>query len=114
FVVDWDRQAATIRVGGRGGVIPARGAALFGGNAGTTVRFLTSVVALGEGRFTIDGDARMRGRPIQDLLDGLAALRVEARSERGDGCPPVVVDARGIEGGAARFEGTTSRRATSR
>jgi len=113
FAVDWDRQAATIRVGGRGGVIPARSAVLFGGNAGTTVRFLTSVVALGEGRFTVDGDARMRERPIQDLLDGLASLRVAARSERGDGCPPVVVDARGIEGGEARVAGATSSQFTS-
>ena len=108
FLVDWDRAAATIRVVGRGGTIPARGADLYGGNAGTTVRFLTSLVALGEGRYRVDGDGRMRERPIQDLLDGLRALGVEALSERGDGCPPVVIEASGIEGGAATVGGTTS------
>ena len=108
FLVDWDRAVATIRIAGRGGTIPARGADLYGGNAGTTVRFLTSLVALGEGRYRVDGDARMRERPIQDLLDGLRALGVEARSERGDGCPPVVIEASGIEGGAATVAGATS------
>ena len=106
FSVDWDRGAREIRVGGRGGVIPARQAELFGGNAGTVVRFLTSLVALGEGRFTVDGDARMRERPIGDLLEGLAALGVVARSR--DGRPPIEIDARGIEGGCAWVDGSTS------
>ncbi|MBI2962583.1 MAG: 3-phosphoshikimate 1-carboxyvinyltransferase [Deltaproteobacteria bacterium] len=113
FAVDWDRGAATIRVAGRAGVIPSRGAELFGGNAGTTVRFLTSLVALGHGRFTIDGDPRMRERPIQDLLDGLVALGVAARSARGNGCPPVVVEAAGLAGGEARIAGETSSQFTS-
>src|SRR5690242_8995858 len=42
---DWD--AATITVPGCGGAIPAASADLFVGNSGTTMRFLTAVVALG-------------------------------------------------------------------
>jgi 3-phosphoshikimate 1-carboxyvinyltransferase len=106
FGVEWDRAARTIRVEGRGGVIPAPSSALFGGNAGTVVRFLTSLVALGNGEHRVDGDTRMRERPIGDLLDGLAALGVRARSERGR--PPIVVEARGIDGGAATVDGSTS------
>jgi len=113
FAVEWERRAATIRVVGRGGVIPCTGTSLFGGNAGTAVRFLTSLVALGHGRFRVDGDARMRERPIQDLLDALAALGVRARSERGTGCPPVVVEADGITGGRAVVAGETSSQFTS-
>ncbi|MGH7821711.1 MAG: 3-phosphoshikimate 1-carboxyvinyltransferase, partial [Candidatus Binatia bacterium] len=113
FAVDWDRASATIRVGGRGGEIPARAAELYGGNAGTAVRFLTGLVALGRGRYRIDGDPRMRQRPIQDLLDALAALGVEALSERGNGCPPVVVEAAGISGGEAIVAGDTSSQFTS-
>jgi 3-phosphoshikimate 1-carboxyvinyltransferase len=103
FAVDWDRAARTIRVAGRGGEIPAARSDLFGGNAGTVVRFLTSLVALGTGVHRVDGDDRMRERPIGDLLDGLAALGVRARSE--EGRPPIVVEARGIEGGSATVEG---------
>lgn len=113
FAIDWDRRAATIRVAGRGGVIPSHGAELFGGNAGTTVRFLTSLVAVGRGRFTIDGEPRMRERPIQDLLDGLSALGVAVRSERGNGCPPVVIEADGIAGGESRVAGQISSQFTS-
>jgi 3-phosphoshikimate 1-carboxyvinyltransferase len=113
FATRWDRRAATIEVGGCGGSIPTPGAELFGGNAGTTVRFLTSLVALGNGRFRVDGDARMRERPIQDLLDALAALGVAAASERGNGCPPVIVDAAGIPGGEARVAGGISSQFTS-
>jgi 3-phosphoshikimate 1-carboxyvinyltransferase len=113
FTIRSDPRAATIEVGGRGGLIPARGTDLFGGNAGTTVRFLTGLVALGNGRFRIDGDARMRERPIQDLLDALAALGVAAASERGNGCPPVIVEAGGISGGEARVAGAVSSQFTS-
>ena len=113
FSVRWNRAAATIGIAGRGGEIPAARADLFGGNAGTAVRFLTSLVALGHGRFRIDGDPRMRERPIEDLLDALRALGVVARSERGDGCPPVVVEAAGIEGGAATVGGDVSSQFTS-
>jgi 3-phosphoshikimate 1-carboxyvinyltransferase len=113
FVIRMDRRTATIEVGGRGGLIPAPGAELFGGNAGTTVRFLTSLVGLGNGRFRVDGDARMRERPIQDLLDALTALGVAAASERGNGCPPVIVEARGIPGGEARVAGGISSQFTS-
>lgn len=108
FALDWDRRRATLRIGGRGGEIPARGGDLFGGNAGTVVRFLVSLVALGHGRFRVDGDPRMRERPIADLLEALAALGVAARSERQNGCPPVVVDAAGIPGGHAEIPGGTS------
>jgi 3-phosphoshikimate 1-carboxyvinyltransferase len=108
FAIEWDRRAAVIRVQGQGGTIPRSGVDLFGGNAGTNVRFLTSLVALGRGRFTVDGDARMRERPIKDLLDALHALGVSARSERGTGCPPVVVEASGIRGGRAVVDGETS------
>ncbi len=108
FSLDWNRGEGTVRIRGAAGSIPAARGELFGGNAGTTVRFLVSLVALGRGRFRIDGDARMRERPIQDLLDALAALGVEARSEQGNGRPPVVVESAGIAGGEACVAGETS------
>jgi 3-phosphoshikimate 1-carboxyvinyltransferase len=72
---------------------------LFVANSGTTMRFLTAMVALGTGRFRLDGIPRMRQRPIEELLEGLRQLGVDAVSEFGNGCPPVVVEARGLHGG---------------
>lgn len=80
--------------------IPAKSAELFVANSGTTMRFLTAMVAAGEGRYRLDGIPRMRERPIQDLLDALNQLRgVRAYSEAGNGCPPVVIEAKGVSGG---------------
>jgi 3-phosphoshikimate 1-carboxyvinyltransferase len=60
------------------------------------VRFLTAMLSLGQGRYRLDGVARMRERPIQDLLDTLANhLGVRARSETSNGCPPVKLEATG-------------------
>ena len=44
--------------------VPNRGAGLFVGNSGTTIRFLTAMVALGHGTYRFDGVPRMRERPI--------------------------------------------------
>ncbi len=50
----------------------------------------------------------MHERPIQDLLDALTQLGVDAASETGNGCPPVVVQARGLKAGTTRIRGDVS------
>jgi 3-phosphoshikimate 1-carboxyvinyltransferase len=67
----------TITVVGRGGEIPAKKAELYVGNAGTAARFLTALVCLGHGEYTIRGDPRMNERPVKDLFDALRAHEVE-------------------------------------
>ena len=110
FLVDADEQRATLTLRKPAGdrVIPADAAELFLANSGTSMRFLTALVALGRGRYRLDGVARMRERPIADLLDALRQLGVDAASESGDGCPPVVVHAAGIPGGSVRVKGDLS------
>ena len=84
--------------------IPATRADLFVANSGTTMRFLTAMVATGEGRYRLDGVERMRERPIQDLLDALNQLGgVIAISEANNGCPPVIVETLGMKGGTIRI-----------
>jgi len=79
---------------------------LFLGNAGTAMRPLTAAVAAaGRGRFVLDGVARMRERPIADLVDGLVQLGVDAQCTMGTGCPPVEVNAQGLPSGKVRGEG---------
>ena len=88
--------------------IPADVADLFAANSGTSMRFLTALVALGHGRYRLDGVPRMRERPIEDLLDALKQLGVSSVSENRDGCPPVVIEAHGLPGGSVRIKGATS------
>jgi 3-phosphoshikimate 1-carboxyvinyltransferase len=60
------------------------------------------VAAAGRGRFVLDGVARMRERPIADLVDGLKQLGVDATCTAGTGCPPVLVNASGLPSGTVR------------
>ena len=99
---------ATIRVIGCGGRLPAEDADLFVANSGTTVRFLTAMLALGNGTYRLDGTPRMRERPIGDLLAALRQLGADAVSELGSNCPPVVIRARGLVGGRATVAGDIS------
>jgi 3-phosphoshikimate 1-carboxyvinyltransferase len=107
--VEADEAAETLTVAGRGGAIPASEAELFLGNSGTSIRFLTALAALGRGHYRLDGVARMRERPQQALLDALTDLGVAARSEQGNGCPPLVVEGTGeLPGGTAHLDAGAS------
>ncbi len=101
-------EAPEVEVEGRGGAIPAAHARLTVGNAGTAMRFLTAMLALGRGDYVIDGDERMRQRPIEDLLVALRHLGAGAVSLGGNGCPPVRVGGPGLQGGTTRLRGGTS------
>jgi 3-phosphoshikimate 1-carboxyvinyltransferase len=76
-------------------------------NSGTTLRLLAGVCALLPGASVLTGDASIRGRPMQPLLDALTALGAEAWSTRGNGKAPVVV--RGpLRGGTCALPGDVS------
>lgn len=87
-------------VRGTGGRIKTPDKEIFLGNNGTATRFLTSFVGLGQGDFTITGEKRMEERPIAPLMQALAGWGVDIKSIKGTGCPPLVIKASGIEGGA--------------
>jgi len=106
--VEIDEAACRLRVGGCTGRVPDGPADLYTRDSGTATRFVTALVATGRGRYRVDGSERMRERPIQDLLDGLTALGVTARSEAGTGCPPVVVETQGLGGGTVSVGGAVS------
>ncbi len=85
-------DATTFLVQGSGELTPPS-QPLFLGNAGTATRFLTAALALGHGRYIVDGDEHMRKRPIQPLVDALRALGVAIDAPTG--CPPVTITANG-------------------
>jgi 3-phosphoshikimate 1-carboxyvinyltransferase len=108
IAVDHDPGRATISVTGCGGRIPGTEADLFVANSGTSLRFLTAMVATGRGTYRLDGTPRMRQRPVGDLLLTLNGLGSEASSDLGTGCPPVTVKADGLDGGYAFVKGDRS------
>jgi 3-phosphoshikimate 1-carboxyvinyltransferase len=97
-----------LHVQGKGGTFRSGNIEVFAGNSGTSTRFLTALASLRNGRTLLDGNERMRQRPMIDLLEGLEALGVKAYSKNGDGCPPVAVVSRGLSGGVVNIRGDRS------
>jgi len=88
-----ERSAGSVRIRGVGGewLSPRDGITVNLNNAGTATRFLAASALCAPGPMTIDGNERMRQRPIGELGDLLRRLgaTVEYLGERG--CPPVRV-----------------------
>ena len=95
-------------VSGKGGKFFVPGEDIFVGNAGTTMRFLTTLTALVPGKIRLDGDERMRERPLADLLDCLTQMGVKAVSRNGNGCPPIDIEGGEIPGGEVQLAGDKS------
>src|SRR5690606_32361435 len=74
---------------GAGGYFPIKQADLFMGNAGTAIRPLTAVLALGGGHYKLSGVPRMHERPIGDLVDALRQLGADIRYNGKEGYPPL-------------------------
>ncbi len=108
ITVEVRNDGETLVVDGCAGMPPANSADIFVENSGTTIRFLTALVTLGRGEFTLDGIARMRERPIGDLATGLEQLGAKVTLLGDNQCPPVQVKANGLTGGIARIHGDIS------
>ncbi|MBX3441721.1 MAG: 3-phosphoshikimate 1-carboxyvinyltransferase [Planctomyces sp.] len=89
-----DPASKTMTVEGAGGPAKCDAADLWLENSGTSIRFLAALCSLGQGTFRLDGNGRMRERPIGPLADALRQAGAEIRYEMADGCPPIVVSAR--------------------
>ncbi|MEE3368751.1 MAG: 3-phosphoshikimate 1-carboxyvinyltransferase [Planctomycetota bacterium] len=104
----FNRSSHTLRVSGTSGQIPSQRADLFTGNSGTTIRFLTALLATANGHFQLDGVARMRQRPIGDLVKALNQLGTSAWCTNSNDCPPVQIESTGLSGGTASVRGDIS------
>lgn len=81
---------------------------LYLGLAGTALRPLAAALTLGQGTFVLDGSARMRERPLADLVDALEPLGARIRYLGAAGYPPVEVTGTGLDGGTTRIRGGVS------
>jgi 3-phosphoshikimate 1-carboxyvinyltransferase len=103
FAVEADREGRVVAIEGRGGEIPSSGAELFCGNSGTTIRFVAALCSLGRGTFVLDGNERMRQRPIGGLVQILRNLGVRVNHRSGEGFPPVEILANRLPGGLLKY-----------
>jgi len=97
-------ESDEIRIDGTGGRIQPPLEKIFVGNNGTALRFLMTLVCLGEGEFVLDGTSRLRERPVEPLLRVLRCMGVSIDTPENPGCPPVLIKSRGLPGGHAVFD----------
>ena len=88
-----------------GTISPAADARIDCGLAGTVLRFVPPLAALGIATVTFDGDEQARVRPIAPLLDALRGLGVDID---GDGLPFRVHGAGSVAGGAVDIDASAS------
>lgn len=76
-------------------------------NSGTSIRLISAMASL-DGEVTLTGDASLRRRPMQPLLNALCQLGVKAYSLQGNGRPPVRIHGGTLKGGEVRIRGDVS------
>ncbi|EFQ82964.1 3-phosphoshikimate 1-carboxyvinyltransferase [Aeromicrobium marinum DSM 15272] len=78
------------------------------GLAGTVMRFVPALAALGRARVTFDGDERARERPMATTIGSLRRLGVEV-DDRGAGSLPFTVHGQGgVRGGRLEIDASAS------
>ncbi len=107
FGCEIKQEANECIVNGTGGVLETPADVVDLKNSGTTLRIMTSVSALAPNYTVLTGDSSLRTRPMQDLLNALKHLGVNAFSSRGNGKPPICIEG-GFKGGKTDINGGVS------
>jgi 3-phosphoshikimate 1-carboxyvinyltransferase len=81
---------------------------IFLGNSGTSMRLLLSMATLGRGVYFFDGTRRMRERPVGELVKALNGLGAKVLHSDKPNYPPVLIRAKGLQGGKVSLSGTES------
>lgn len=97
-----ERANHRVVIAGCGGPFADGAVDIFCQNAGTAIRFLTALCAASPGRYRLDGNARMRERPIDGLAEAITALGGRIEFELTSGYPPLVTGG-GLNGGVCQF-----------
>ncbi|ORW07475.1 3-phosphoshikimate 1-carboxyvinyltransferase [Mycobacterium kyorinense] len=98
-----DSAGSELTVSGQ--IVPAPDARIDCGLAGTVLRFVPPLAALGAATVTFDGDEQARTRPIAPLLDALRGLGVDVA---GDRMPFRVRGAGSVAGGTVAIDASAS------
>ena len=97
FSVEVDDELCTVTIKGEGGIIPNKKASINVKSSGTTARFLSAMLAVGGGEFTLNSSEQMKKRPMKEFLDLLVDLGVEVDYLEEDGHFPFVIKSNGLK-----------------
>ena len=91
FEVAIDEQAKEVAVTGLNGTLPVKSGEIYVGSAGTAARFLTAMLALAEGTFTINASDQMKKRPMKPLFDVLTEMGAKITYLENEGFLPIKI-----------------------
>lgn len=97
-----------VTVVGTGGRFHPIQEALFVGDSGVTMNFLTSAACLADRAVTLGGTPRLNERPIREVVDGVRQLGAHIDYLGQEGLPPVRVHPTGLNGGRAALHGAVT------
>ena len=77
YVIEVNEVDKYVLIHGKGRQIPKKEAAIDVGSAGTAARFLTAMLALSDGAYTIQASEQMKKRPMRPLFEALTSMGAE-------------------------------------
>lgn len=78
------------------------------GHAGTSMRFLTAYFSSRRGDKVLTGSARMKERPIGNLVNALVHLGAEIEYTEKEGFPPLFIRGKQLQGGCVSIDSSVS------
>ncbi|MCB9894763.1 MAG: 3-phosphoshikimate 1-carboxyvinyltransferase [Planctomycetes bacterium] len=87
---------------------PAHPVKVYTGPAGTVTRFATALLTVMPGQFTLDGNERMRERPMGELIAALRQLEARITEAGASGCVPLEIEGASLRGGKCTLRGDVS------
>ncbi len=97
FSVEVDDELCTVTIKGEDGIIPNKKASINVKSSGTTARFLSAMLAVCGGEFTLNSSEQMKKRPMKEFLDLLVGLGVEVDYLEEEGHFPFVIKSNGLK-----------------
>ena len=76
FKLQIDEEKKEVTVTGEGGMIPEKSGEIYVGSAGTAARFLTAMLGLSGGTYTIQASEQMKKRPMKALFQALEFISI--------------------------------------
>jgi len=78
------------------------------GHAGTSMRFLTAFFSIGEQEKVLTGSARMKERPVGELVNALRTIGADITYLEKEGYPPLMIRGKKISGGKLKVDSSIS------
>ena len=103
-----DRGGHRSEIDGAAGSFPVKSASVDMRASGLSMRTLVAALAFAGGRYRADGGARMRERPIADLVDALRPVGADIRYELAEGFPPLAIGPGNPHAAPVRIRGDVS------